>query len=189
MAKREGELIVQVVIEELDAPPKFPNSFLEEWIHILPGSTNVKNANHLDFKDPYASCIDVEVLDRNGYELFWYFHNNRTLEVPICNPWIRNLSKLIMLEVFLDVDLINTLIKYYNLVNKSFHKRDRWIFLSLDKETFIEAFELGGPMSLPIEIEKLKKNFTKHKTFYMGRNMTRHIPSVKKNMGEISKKR
>ena len=120
--------------------------FVEEWIHILPGSSNAQNANDHAFKDPYVLCRDAKVPDRNGYELFQYFYKNRKTKVPVCNPWVRNLGKLIMLEVFVDVDLVKALIKCYNLVNKSFHKKDRKFFLSLDKETFIEAFDLGGPM-------------------------------------------
>lgn len=67
-----------------------------------------------------------------------------------------------MPEVFVDVDLVKALIKCYNLVNKSFHRRDGSIFLSLDKETFTKAFDLGGPMSLPIEIEKLNEYHKNH---------------------------
>ena len=59
----------------------------------------------------------------------------------------------------------------------------------MDKETFIEAFNLGGPLSLPIEIEKLTENFKNHKSFYMGRNMTKHIPSTKRNVGYIPKRK
>lgn len=74
MARREGELIAQVVIEDLVALPKAPGTFVEE---LIPSSTNAQNVNDLGLKDPYASCRDVEVLDRNGYELFWYFYKNR----------------------------------------------------------------------------------------------------------------
>ena len=80
-----------------------------------------------------------------------------------------------MPEVFVNVDLVKALIKCYNPINKSFHRKDISIFLSLDKETFIEASELGGLMSLPIKIEKLNENFKNHKNFYMGRAMMRHI--------------
>lgn len=69
MAQREEEIIAQEVIEQPDALPKVPSIFLEEWIHILPGSTNEHKADDLIFKDPYAFCRDVEIPDRNGYEL------------------------------------------------------------------------------------------------------------------------
>lgn len=44
-------------------------------------------------------------------------------------------------------------------------------------------------MSLPIEIDKLNENLKNHKNFYMGRVMTRHIPSSKKDIGDIIKRK
>lgn len=70
MAQREGEIIAYTVIEEPYVLTKVLGAFVEEWIHILPGTTNAQNANDLTFKDPYESCRDIEVPDRNGYELF-----------------------------------------------------------------------------------------------------------------------
>ena len=81
------------------------------------------------------------------------------------------------------------MIKCYNLVSKSFHQRDKSIFFSLGKETFIEVFDLGGPMTLLIDIDDLTKNFKKHKNFYMGREITRHIPQFHKEKEEIPKKK
>ena len=86
---------------------------------------------------------------------------SRVEKVPICNSWTRNLGKLILSEVFVVVDLVKVLRKCYNIVNKSFHRKDRSIFLALDKETFIEEFDLTGPMSWPIDIEKFNKKFQK----------------------------
>ena len=40
MAQKEGELIAEAVIEEPASPRKSPNSFVEKWMHILPGSRN-----------------------------------------------------------------------------------------------------------------------------------------------------
>ena len=41
-----------------------------------------------------------------------------------------------MHEVFIDVDLMKALTKCYNTINKTFHKKDRSVFLSLDKKTY-----------------------------------------------------
>ena len=85
-----------------------------------------------------------------------------------------------MLKVFVDVDLVKELIKSYNLINKAFHRRDRSILYALDKETFIEAFDLGGPMSLPIDMDILNDNFKNQKCFYTRKTMIRHIPMSRK---------
>ena len=51
-----------------------------------------------------------------------------------------------MSKVFVDVNLLKALIKEYNLVSPTFHNKDKSILCTLDKETFIEDFDLGGPM-------------------------------------------
>ena len=94
-----------------------------------------------------------------------------------------------MPEIFVDVDLVKTLIKSYNPVSKSFHMKDRSIFLALDKEKFAEAFDLGVPMMLPIDMVKLNENFKNQESFYMGREMTRHILMSRKEKAEILKKK
>jgi len=75
--------------------------------------------------------------------------------VLICNPWERNLGKLRVPKVFVDLDLVKELIKCYSHVTKSFHRKDKSVFLALDKDTFIEAFDLGEPMPFPIDIQEL----------------------------------
>ncbi len=44
-------------------------------------------------------------------------------------------------------------------------------------------------MSMYTEVEKLTENFKSRQNLYMGRNMTRHIPPTKKNVGKIPKKK
>lgn len=46
------------------------NKYMEEWMKILPGSSNAISANDHDFKDPYAFICDAIYPDINGYEIF-----------------------------------------------------------------------------------------------------------------------
>ena len=73
--------------------------FVEEWLKILPKSSNAQSANVHAFRDAYGFCRDAQVPYTNGTELFWYFYKNRVQNVPVSNPWMRNLGKLIMSEV------------------------------------------------------------------------------------------
>lgn len=120
------------------------NKYVEEWMTILPGSTNAMSTDDKAFINPYAACRDALVPGMNGYELFMYFFYNRVERVPICNPWMRNLAKLIMPNVFVDVDLMKELIRSYNPITKCFHRYDGSILCTLDRNTFIEAFGLEG---------------------------------------------
>ena len=83
-----------------------PSRFPEEWVKTLPGSTNANSADEHIFFDPYAKCRDARCPDANGGEPFYYFYCNREKKVPVCNPWKKNLAKLIVPEVFLDIDLM-----------------------------------------------------------------------------------
>ena len=91
-------------------------------------------------------------------ELFWYFYN-KLCESPISNPWNRNLAKLIMQKVIVDVDMVKSLIKTYNPMTHGFHAKDRSVLCTLDRETFIEVFDLIEPMTKIIEKEKLDETF------------------------------
>ena len=73
----------------------------------------------------------------------------------MCNPWKKNLAKLIFPEVFMDVNLMKALFPCYNLGTKSFHRKDRTILYNLDRESFIEAFGLTGAMGQPIDLKDL----------------------------------
>lgn len=128
------------------AKQRKPSRFVEEWIKTLPGSTNAISADEHIFFDPYAKCRDARCPDSNGGELFYYFYCNREKKVPVCNPWKKNLAKLIFPEVFLDIDLMKALFQCYNPVTKSFHRRDGTVLCTLDRESFIEAFGLTGAM-------------------------------------------
>lgn len=123
--------------------------FADKWVQ--PGLSNPQSANLDILIDPYSFRIDAKVPKTNENELFLFFYNNRLSELPISNPWDRNLAKLIMLEVIVDVDLVKALIKAYDPMTHGFHRKDRSVLCTLDKETFIEAFELGGPLTKLIE--------------------------------------
>ena len=47
--------------------------FAEEWLKILPKSSNAQSANVHAFRDAYSFCRDAQVPYTNGIELFWYF--------------------------------------------------------------------------------------------------------------------
>ena len=42
-----------------------------------------------------------------------YFLDNGVREVPMCNPWKINLEILIVINLFMDVNLVRDLTKYY----------------------------------------------------------------------------
>lgn len=66
----------------------------------------------------------------------------------------------------MDVDLIKSLIKAYNHMTHGYQKEDKSFLCPLDREIFIEVFDLGGPMTYIIEQDKLNKSFKIHEETY-----------------------
>ena len=73
------------------------------------------------------------------------------------------------------------MIKAYNHVKHVFNKKDKSILYTLDKETLIEALNVGGLMELPIYLGKIDNDFLKHNNFYTKRAMLRHISKSQKD--------
>ena len=141
------------------------NKYIEEWMKLIPSSSNVISMNEHDFIDHYTFWKDVVCLDTNGYKLFMFFFSNRFGKALVCNPWVRNLGKLIFPKVYVAIELFKALIKSYKLVTKSFLKHYGSILCTLDCPSFIESFGLECQMSMQIDIEKFQKKFERNKSF------------------------
>ena len=91
MANKEVE---EVPIEEVEVEEEGENS-----VEVTPEGKRKK----------FAQCPRID-----GFDLFMYFYQNIIENVPVCNPWNKNMEKLIFLEVFVDVDLLKALINSNN---------------------------------------------------------------------------
>ena len=120
-------------------------------------------------------CRDVVVPNTNAYDLFWFFYVNRNKGCPVSNLWDKNLGKLLAPEVFVDVDLVKSLLKAYKPTTRIFYTEDRRVLCYLDKNTVIEAFGLDGPMSIKFNIEYLNKRFKESTNSFTKGVMKRHI--------------
>ena len=79
--------------------------------------------------------------------------------MPVCNPWNRNMEKLIFPKVFIDVDLLKVLINSYNLRTRTFHRHNGSVLCTLDRTSFIDALGLVGQMDVPIDLGDLQGKF------------------------------
>ena len=194
----EGDDVVEVTPEgkrkkgavktEKKSRVRKPNKNAKDWLKILPGSSNAISANDHIFKDPYFLVRDAKCPRTDGFNLFLYFYQNKTKNIPVCNPWNKNMEKLIFLEVVVDVDLLKALISSYNLVTRTFQRHNGSFLCTLDKTSFIEAFGLQGQMDVPIDMEDLQGKFGRNKTYFVNNVMLPHIPYNVKKAGLIRKK-
>ena len=119
----KGNKKVKAKVEKKTRVQK-PNKYIEERIKLLLRSSNVVSTNDHVFKDPYFLCRDAICPQTKGSSLFMYFYHNRNLNIPICNPWKRNMEKLILFQVFINVDVVKDLINSYNPATRSFHRHN-----------------------------------------------------------------
>ena len=104
------------------------------------------------------------------------------------NPWDKNLGKLLVPEVFMDVDLVKALVKAYEPTTRTFYNVDRSILCYLDKIAVVEAFGLDGPMSKKIDVEYLNKRFKESTNSFTKGAMKRHIIRDRLEVEDIPKK-
>lgn len=73
---------------------------------MFPYSSSAISTNENDFRDLYAIYKDATFPGVDGNELFIYFYNNIFDKILVCNPWKKNLAKLIFSEVFVNIDQV-----------------------------------------------------------------------------------
>lgn len=64
-------------------------------------------------EDRYREIGDVLTTVR-GHELFLFHYLRRDEPMPISNPWNTNLGKLVVPNIFVDIDLLKLLVRHYD---------------------------------------------------------------------------
>lgn len=85
------------------------------------GPKSRRSKQHLPGWDQLEDrCKDVEdVWTRvRGYELFLFHYLRRNREVPLCNHWVTNMGKLIVPDVFVNVKVLEILVRNYKFAGR-----------------------------------------------------------------------
>lgn len=135
------------------AKDKAKESYFDEFLSLLPGSSQNKKVSDEVFIDDLGFCRDVRTSDISGMCLFRYFYKNADSLVPVSNPWTSGLEKLIVSDVFLDVDLLVELANNYDPLSKTIRKVDGLALVTLDRNSFMKAFRIFFPMATKINLQ------------------------------------
>lgn len=103
-----------------------------------------------------------------GFELFLFHYCRKTNHEPICNPWRMNLGKIVVPNVFLDVDLVKLLAEHYNSDLKPICDPQGKPFVHLSKNAIEEIFGFEDICDHPIVYEDLKNEYWRLDTTYKG---------------------
>lgn len=93
-----------------------------------------------------------------------YFLDNGVREVSMCNAWKINLEKLIVINLFMDVDLVRDLTKYYYPLAKVIRKRDKSNLMKTHRVSFMEAFGISSAPYIDIYLEEEIRKYNLYKT-------------------------
>jgi len=85
-----------------------------------------------------------------AYELFKFHYNRRFRNSPVSNPWHLNLGKLVVPDVFLNVELLQLLAKQYNPSLKAICNPQGEPIIHLLKNEIYEVFDLDDLFTVPI---------------------------------------
>lgn len=139
--KREQSEVKDSQPKIKDEEPKVKKRPLHQSIvDILPGSTKEGKKNFL--VDIAQSCRDA-LISKSGWDLFLYFYNKRNEKISVSNAWMLDIARLIVPNVFFDVEFIRLLAKNYHSATKTVRFSNDTVLVEVTRKAIIECFGLN----------------------------------------------
>lgn len=106
--------------------------------------------------------------------MFLYHYSRRSKPTPISNPWTTGLGKLVVPNVFVNIQLMKTLARAYNTMKRCIQLPNGNAFIHLSVASIHEFFGLSFESDVPLSFEKLQEEYMKMDTVYNGWNLAIH---------------
>lgn len=90
-----------------------------------------------------------------GHELFLFSYKRRDAPEPISNLWKKNLGKLVVLNVFVDVELMKALVDCHDPRTKTICDYQGNPLVVINKQTIDMVFDLDWEVEEKIDMQKL----------------------------------
>lgn len=91
------------------------------------------------------------------WTLFGYTYKRGHMPRKISNLWTSNLGKLVVPNVFSNMDLVKALERYYDVDNRVIESRKGSLLLEISRKEIIESFSLNPLASVTIDFSSLCK--------------------------------
>jgi hypothetical protein len=101
-----------------------------------------------------------------GYELFIYHYENKYRFELVYNPWRLNLGRLVVLNVFVDVELIKALANKYDPNRATIKLHDGFYLCILSKDLISNVSKLECSLNFPFTVRDLATNYNHMDTSY-----------------------
>lgn len=157
----------------------------DDFLDQLPRSTNdrrlglvLMQGNKLVEGLVYNSCNVVEVrAPLGGLDMFKLWYGQRNLQHPLCNRWKYDMEKLVVPNVFPDIDLLRVVASRYDPDSWTVRDSDGEVMLTINKEEFQQVFDLSDPSTsmTPIDAEAFKAEYEMSHAFFRTKLLHPHL--------------
>lgn len=113
--------------------------------------------------------------------MYWYFYMNRNEGVPISNPWTLEMGKLMVPNVFFDIEIIWALSSRYHAPSKAIRLLDGQCLVDICREAIIRCFDLNKQAVTEIDLGRLKQEYKRLKRTYRIDELPLHMKMGDKN--------
>lgn len=143
----------------------------EEIIMLLLGSTKRPKVGPgsgglIDkFIDKNGRCKDP-IITKQGYALFKHTYRKAYIERLVFNIWNLGLGKLVMPNVFVNVEIIKQLAATYNPDTRFLFTLGGQSLLPLNRDQICKVFQLDPNAQLPIDLGVLRREYERNRDSY-----------------------
>lgn len=115
-------------------------------------------ADEEGLEDRFEDLGDIWI-ELRGYELFIYGSNRRVSPQPFNNLWRLNLGRLVVANVFMNVELMKALANNYDPKTRTIYNYMCEPILAITKEVIDTVFELDWGFEELIHLKKLTSEY------------------------------
>lgn len=147
----------------------------QDLLDQLPGSTpKPKRSAEWKLEDNNSDVGYVYTTTR-GYELFMFHYHRHEKPEPICNRWKLNLGKLVVPNIYVNVDLLKLLAQNYDSKKRAICDRNGKPCFFISREAISEVFNLLGIYNYPIVLVNSLEEYQRLDTTYAAWRLPFHL--------------
>lgn len=110
-----------------------------------------------------------------GWNLDWYFYWNRNNKVLTSNSWTLDFAKLIVPNVFIEIEIIKSLSHSYHAPTKIVRLPNGECLVDVTRDAIIKCFKLNKQVVTEVNLVKLEQEYKRLRRTYQGYELPLHM--------------
>lgn len=111
-----------------------------------------------------------------------YHYRKRNRAEPICNPWVYNIGKLVVPNIFVSVNFMIMLAKNYDPNTKTIYDAVGKPLVPITRDFISRVFDLDLTLDQPIDVTLLGNEYSRLKDVYKRWRLLAHRPKDGNNL-------